>query len=195
MHLRRTTALSAASLLLAAPMLTSCGFDYATDRPYTPAAGTNDREGSVDVLGAVIVSGEKDSGTFIAALSNNDQEQGVAFEALSGAGDAGIQAESFSPMPITPGGLLNLSQKGGVPVTGSFGAGEVVPLSIGLDNGERVTLDVPVVENSGYFAGYDATASDRESASEAEGGSTTLNDVASSGSQGSQSTPSASPSE
>ncbi len=56
MHLRRTTALSVGSLLLAAPLLSSCGFNYATDRPNTVAAGANNRDGAVDVLGAVIVS-------------------------------------------------------------------------------------------------------------------------------------------
>ena len=40
-RLRRRGALSAAVLLLAAPALASCGFDYATDRVNTIAPGTN----------------------------------------------------------------------------------------------------------------------------------------------------------
>ena len=68
---------AAAVVALAAP-LSSCGFDYATDRVYTPASGANNREGEVDVLSAVVVSAAEGSGTFVASLSNNgvpDAEQ------------------------------------------------------------------------------------------------------------------------
>jgi hypothetical protein len=54
---RRSWALAAGALLLAVP-LSSCGFDKATEREYTPAAGANNRDASVDVLGAAIVSAE-----------------------------------------------------------------------------------------------------------------------------------------
>ena len=51
----RPLATAAAVIALAAP-LTSCGFDYATERDYTPGRGANTREGEVDVLSAVVVS-------------------------------------------------------------------------------------------------------------------------------------------
>ena len=75
MQLRRSARLLTATgaLVLAASALTSCGFDYATDRVYTPGAGTNDRDGSVDVLGAVVVSAEDGSGTLVASFSNDDE--------------------------------------------------------------------------------------------------------------------------
>src|SRR4029453_3813831 len=76
MHFRRKIALALSGAVLAVPALTSCGFNYATDRPYTPAAGVNNQDGTVDVLGAVIVSGQDDSGTFIPSFSNNDADQG-----------------------------------------------------------------------------------------------------------------------
>jgi hypothetical protein len=159
MHLRRTTALSVGSLLLAAPLLSSCGFNYATDRPNTLAAGVNNRDGSVDVLGAVIVSAQDNSGTFIAALANNDQTASVSLQSLAGAGGDDLQAKSFPPRKIGPGGALNLSQEGGVPVTGTFKAGDVVSLAVVMDNGEKINLDVPVVADSGYFGGYDTSSS------------------------------------
>ena len=53
MLIRRKLALATSAVALALP-LTSCGFDYATDRPYTPAAGANERDARVDVLGAAI---------------------------------------------------------------------------------------------------------------------------------------------
>ena len=52
----RSLATAAAVIALAVP-LTSCGFSYATERDYTPAGGANSREGVVDLLSAVVVSG------------------------------------------------------------------------------------------------------------------------------------------
>ena len=194
MHLRRTTALTAASLLLAVPMLSSCGFNYATDRPYTPAAGTNNRDGSVDVLGAVIVSAQDDSGTFIASLSNNDQQKSVDFESISGAGDSSLKFQDFPPRTIDPGAALNLSQDGGVPVTGTFTAGDVVAVSISLSNGERVNMDVPVVADDGYFADFDTSGSSSSSA-QPSGSPSSSSSASPSSSPSSSASPSSSPSE
>ena len=55
----RSLATAAAVVALAVP-LTSCGFSYATERDYTPAGGANSREGVVDLLSAVVVSGAAD---------------------------------------------------------------------------------------------------------------------------------------
>ena len=71
MQVRRSTAMLAGMLLLAVPVTASCGMsglDAATNRDYTPAAGANDRDASVDVLGAVVVSAQKGSGTFLATF-------------------------------------------------------------------------------------------------------------------------------
>ena len=53
MHFRRKIALALTGAMLAVPALSSCGFNKATDRVYTPAAGVNDQDTKVDVLGAV----------------------------------------------------------------------------------------------------------------------------------------------
>src|SRR6185436_4327422 len=76
---RRSLAFVLATVALATPGLTGCGFDAATERPYTPAAGANDVSGVVDVLGAVVVSSAAGSGTFVATLSNNDQQESQTF--------------------------------------------------------------------------------------------------------------------
>src|SRR6478609_7881275 len=68
---RRKLATAIGALVLAVPALSACGFNYATEREYTPGNGTNYQHGVVDVLNAVIVAGEDGSGTFIASLSNN----------------------------------------------------------------------------------------------------------------------------
>ena len=76
MQTRRSPRLVAGALVLALPLLGSCGFNKATDQEYTQAAGINDRDGDVDVLSAVIVAAQPDSGTFVASLSNNSPDQG-----------------------------------------------------------------------------------------------------------------------
>ena len=140
-------------------MLTSCGFDYATDRIYTPATGVNNREASVDVLGAVIVSADDGSGTFVASFANNSTEEPATVEALEGVDRAQLAAQNFSPVEVPPGGLVNLADEGGLEVNGEVAAGEFVPVELRFGSGEQVQLDVPVVTNCGYYEGLDGPAS------------------------------------
>jgi hypothetical protein len=152
MHLRRTLALATGAIALTA--LTSCGFNYATDRPYTPANGVNHQGGSVDVLNAVIVSAEEGSGVFVATLSNNDTEEESSFEGLEAAGESDVTAEEFEAVEIAPGGMVNLAEDGGIPVTGDFAAGDFVEVSMTIGS-EVIDMDVHVVTNCGDFGGLD----------------------------------------
>ncbi|WP_372729231.1 hypothetical protein [Nocardioides sp.] len=157
MYFRRNTALALSALVLAAPALSSCGFNYATDIDYTPAAGVHNRDAVVDVLGAVVVSAQDGSGTFIASLSNNDQREPMTFDFLAGSGGTTLTAEEFEAISIARGGFVNLAEEGGIELTGEFGAGDFVPLTVGFGNGERVTLQVPVVDDSGIYDGLDSS--------------------------------------
>jgi hypothetical protein len=171
MQLRRSFALTAAALALAAPALTSCGFDAATDRYYTPANGANDRDGDVDVLGALVVSSEPGSGTFIASFSNNSTTEAASLTEL-GPGDGGdVTAADFEPVEIKAGSLVNLADPpAGLRLTGDFEAGDFVSVALGFDNGERTVVEVPVVDDSGNYEGLDAPAAS-EGATDAESGS------------------------
>jgi hypothetical protein len=166
MPLRRTLALATCVLAVCAPVLTSCGFDYATDRIYTPATGVNNREASVDVLGAVIVSAQEGSGTFVASFANNSTEESATVESLEGVDQEPLTADGFSTVDVPAGGLVNLADEEGVPVNGEFAAGDFVPVTIEFGNGERVELDVPVVTNCGYYEGLDGPSSPDQCESE-----------------------------
>lgn len=168
MPLRRTLALATCVLAICAPALTSCGFDYATDRIYTPATGVNNREASVDVLGAVIVSAEEGSGVFIASFANNNTEESATVEALEGVDQSQLTADDFSPVEVPAGGLVNLVDEDGIEVSGEIAAGEFVPVALQFGDGERVQLDVPVVTNCGYYEGLDGPASAEQCEPEAE---------------------------
>ncbi|RYC14098.1 hypothetical protein [Nocardioides zhouii] len=148
---------AAAVVALAAP-LSSCGFDYATDRVYNVTSASENREGEVDVLSAVVVSAAAGSGTFIASLSNNVPDKEQTFTAVAGE-DATVTAAEFEPIAISPGGLVNLAEPAaGIVLTGEFEAGDVVPLTVDFGNGERVSLNVPVVaDDTGYWEGMDAS--------------------------------------
>ena len=149
--------LAAAGALALAAALSSCGFDYATDRVYTPAAGVNDRDAMVDVLGAVIVSAQDGSGTFIASFANNDTEKAATVTSIEGSGDdSDVKASDFEPIEVPAGGLVNLATDGGVVLTGDqVTSGAFIELTIGLSTGEDVDVDVPVVPPCHEYEGLD----------------------------------------
>lgn len=149
--------LAATGAVALATTLSSCGFGYATDRVYTPAAGVNDRDAMVDVLGAVVVSGQDGSGTFIASFANNDQTEPATVSSIEGAGDdSDVTAEDFQPIEVPAGGLVNLATDGGVVLTGDqIASGAFVNLTIGFDNGESVDIDVPVLPPCHEYEGLD----------------------------------------
>src|SRR5690606_32657507 len=92
---RRTTALASLALVLA-PVLSSCGFDYATDREYTPGVGANNRDGQVDVLAGVVVAAESGEAAFVASLSNNSTDEEAALQGISSSEDltfSGLEEE------------------------------------------------------------------------------------------------------
>lgn len=163
---------AAGAALLAYGGLAGCGFTDATERVYTPANGANANvaEADVAVLGAVIVSTEDGSGSFIATISNKSLASEVTLGALAGAGeDAGVTAGEFEPPRVARGAYVNLADTGGIPVTGQFGAGDFVRVSLDFDNDDRLTLNVPVVANAGDFAGLDGPAPPVESPESEDG--------------------------
>ena len=161
MHLRRSLALLSGALLLAAP-LSSCGFDPATNRVNQIAAGSSDRDTSVDVLGAVVVSGEEGSGTFVATFVNNDLDESATVESLAPEDGATAQFE-FSPVEVEPNAMVNLADDDqGAPVEGDFAAGDRLPMVVQVAGSEPIELDVPVVPNCWEWEGLDPNPSDCE---------------------------------
>jgi len=162
MHLRRSLALVSGALLLTAP-LASCGFDLATDQVNTIAPGATDRDATIDVLNAVIVSAEEGSGVFVTTLVNNDTDEPGTLEGIT-SGDESLQVGQFSPIEVEPSGLVNLAGEGqqAIPVEGELAAGDVVTMTLQLSGGQVVELDVPVVANCGDFAGLDGAGGECE---------------------------------
>ncbi|MCD6640541.1 MAG: hypothetical protein LT071_11595 [Nocardioides sp.] len=168
MQLRRSLATATAVLALAAP-LSGCGirgFDYPTERVYTPGAGTNNTSGDVDVLSAVVVSGTEDQGTLIVTLVNGSEEertlQGLSGKRVvtsEGVEPTPVEFAEFEPVAVEPGQSVNFAEPAlEITLTGTFAAGNFLEVTFEFDDGERVTMSVPVVEDEGSdWAGLDAS--------------------------------------
>jgi hypothetical protein len=146
--LRRGVA--AAAVALALPALVSCGsnFNAPTDQVYTPAQGVNDRSSDVDVLNALIVSGEDGSGTLIAGLANNREERADTLTQVGGAGpDAGITVNGPSGgTEIPAGGYVQLADEGAYSVEASqVQPGRFITVAFSFENSAQVTMQIPVV--------------------------------------------------
>jgi len=172
--------LAVATAITAAPLLSSCGvnFNAQTDQVYTPADGMNERDGSVDVLNALIVSGEPGSGRLIAGLSNNDERRPDALTEVRGAGadrsvSVAIQGDGEAAIPA--GGYLQLADPDAafVAVQGDpsvVDAGNFVRVTFVFKNAEPATLNVPVLPPGSDYAGVSLTGPSA-SASPSESGS------------------------
>ena len=164
MNLRRAVALVAAGLAATAA-LSACGFNYPTDRINNLTAGVDYRDGTVDILNAVVVAKAPDSGTFVATFVNGSPSKTVALQSVSGDNTA-IATADAKPFSLAPGGLRNLATTRGIPVSGTFALGQFVTISVQFDDGESVDLSVPVVVDDGQWAGLDtSTPSPSESPS------------------------------
>jgi hypothetical protein len=165
-NVRRRLALAA--LPLAVPVLTSCtvNFDAQTDQVYNPAVGVDDRSGEVDVLNALVVSGGSGSGTVVATLVNNDQARADRLRSVAGAGaDTELKVTPGGPTDIANGGLLNLAEQGRIVVRGkSVEPGGVVTLTFSFERAEAITVDAPVVANTGSYADVRVPASSASTA-------------------------------
>jgi hypothetical protein len=164
-NLRRTFASGAAGLAATAA-LTACGFNYPTDRPYEVNSAANYRDGTVEILDAVVVSKEPNVGTLVATFVNNSTTDTVSLQGVSGDNTA-IGQVTAPPLSLAPNTLKSLATEGGIPVNGTFAPGQFVNLSFEFDDGEAASMSVPVVDDDGQWEGLDtATPSPTESPTE-----------------------------
>ena len=187
---RTVRLLGAGALVLSAPALAACSTEMPTDKVYNQAVGTNERHASsVDVLNAMIVSTSGGSGTFITTLVNNDNKArgeddsaarltGLSIEvddtSTEDEGDTVVvEAKVPKGLTIAPGENLVLASggAGGIKVSGDFPddtleAGNFVEVTLTFDGAEPVTLEVPVVTNTGYHEGEDGEPAPTEEPTE-----------------------------
>jgi hypothetical protein len=162
--LRASLGRVAVATLVLAPVLAACGFNEQTDQVYQPAVGVDNRDGQINVLDALIVSGTNGTGTFVASLVNTNQAHNDELESISG---AGITATDVTT-PIAANAAVNLADAGKIAISGAgVKAGYFVPITLVFANGQSTSITVPVVANDNEFAKVplpSATPSDTPSA-------------------------------
>jgi hypothetical protein len=142
--------LAAVALVLLVPALGACGFNYQTDQVYQPGVGVNNRDGKVDVLGAVVVSSVDGEGTFVASLVNKDQEDGDSLIQVTA---EDLDANISAPVEVPAGTLVNLADTGAVSVSGdTVKAGKFARVTLTFESGQRTEVNAPVVPYSEEFS-------------------------------------------
>jgi hypothetical protein len=184
-----------AALLLTVSLgatMSACGGadDFPTNRINQVAAGANNRDGDVKLLGIRVLSTAPGEGRVIGAIDNELTDKSASLTGITNT-EGGTFTSQFQPLEIKADSAVNLATSGGLPVSGDFQAGDVLPLEFTFDNGEKHELQVPVVKDCYQ---YTAVPSPSESASETPSGSDSQSSASSSESA-SESTESASPSE
>jgi hypothetical protein len=163
--------------VLALPVLASCGvnFDAQTDQPYTPSDGENFREGTVDVLDALVVSDTPGSGRVIAGLVNKDTSQEDSLTGVQGVGvDQSVEVSlAGGDTTIPAGGLLQLANPDSavVIVKGDperLKPGSFVRLAFSFKNAETATMNIPVLAPGEDYGDVDLSAADSSSANPSE---------------------------
>lgn len=144
-----------ASLLLA-PALGACGFNVQTDQVYQAAVGADNRDSTIKVLNAVIVTNGTGQGTFAGSLVNSTGTEDVVTE---------VTADAVTTVPggeiVVPSfGLVNLSKLGAngeIPLVldgDPIAAGRFVTLTFSFASADPVTMAVPVVDNTAEGEDY-----------------------------------------
>jgi len=144
-NLRRV--LAAAAVVLAAPVMSSCGFGAQTDQIYNPTAGTDDRSGAVDVLNSLIVSAHDGSGTVVATLVNNNQTRADRLTGVTGTGpNSGVQVRLGGTTTTPANGLVDLADQGSITITGKdVVPGRFLKLTFSFQHAASATLSTLVV--------------------------------------------------
>lgn len=175
MNATKTRLFAAAATLLALPALSACGANFGaqTDQVYTPTDGENSREGTVDVLHALVVSETPGSGRLIAGLANGSSDTEDELTGVRGEeDDQGLQFSlSGGETTIPAGGLLQLADddSANIVVTGDeeqLRPGEFVRVTFSFANGEEATLNVPVLEPGEDYADVELPEPGSETPSE-----------------------------
>ena len=149
-RLRTQRALAVAGLVaVAAPLMSSCSFNSATENPNAIADGGYELGGDVRVLAARIVAPSEGTGTFVATLAVEPSAEATKLTGISG---DGLTVGTVTPVEIPSNGVVNLFTEGGIPVTGAFGAGDNLPVTLTFDNGDSVEVGTRVVKPCGPYA-------------------------------------------
>ena len=137
-------------MVLLVPTVGACGFSQQTDQVYQPGVGVNNRDGTVDVLAAVVVSSLDKEGTFVCSLVNKDESKDDTLVSMTG---DGVNVTLKAPIKVAAGSLVNLADTGAVSVTGdNVKPGSFIRLKLTFESGQTSQVNAPVVPYKDEFS-------------------------------------------
>lgn len=137
----------------------STGLDAQTNEPYDPGVGANQRAGTVDILGALVVA-DGDTGTVSATLVSDPGSEpaeltDVSASTLDGEGTIEVQVTgSFevTPQTNTPQKLSDATADPGesatIVLSGDLAPGDFVEVAFTFSGVEPFEVQMPVVARS-----------------------------------------------
>jgi len=156
-RLRRSLAGCTAALATALVAGCSASFDAQTNQIYQSGIGSNNRDGDVYVLDALVVTDGTGLGTISAALVNEvlraDALVAVTADSPTGNRVRGMILSQEVRLPSQQ--LVQLSNTGDVILSAvkPLNVGGSITVTFTFRNAAAVTLDLPIVMNTGDFAG------------------------------------------
>ncbi|MBA2444707.1 MAG: hypothetical protein H0V49_05175 [Nocardioidaceae bacterium] len=163
---------TAAPALVSIVALSACGanFEAQTNQIYQPADGANNKDSDVYVMGT-LVAADGGHGVVVTRLINSTQEPD-ALVGVTATDDEGneIAVKPLSkPLELEPAGALQLADGAQVGLEADE-LGGLVTLTFTFEKAQAVTLEAPVVPNTGDYVdveipGADSSAEPTEEAS------------------------------
>ena len=151
-------AMVTAVVVLATAALTGCGYNFGsqTDQIYQPAVGSNNREGQVYVLNALVVTGGSDGALVAGLLDEADTDDVLTGVTAKGSNGNDLTTTIVGDqIPLPSRSLVRLSQDADVAISGDateLGAGGLISVTFTFQNADPVTLDAPIVAREGPYA-------------------------------------------
>lgn len=138
--------------LASATALTSCG-NAQTDEQYQAGVGANVRTGSVQLFNAVAVTNGDGTATLSASVLNRTGKT-IKLTAASGTLSNGTKVTArTTPALIGAGQVKDTGPAGNVVIKASkLTAGEYLKLTLTFTEGNKATVDAPVVARSSVYA-------------------------------------------
>lgn len=149
---RRIVAVGAAVAATFALSGCATGFGTQTNQQYQAGIGSDERDSSVYVLGALFVDNGNSTATLSAALINQLKapEKLTAVETTSQSGQP-LASTFVGPVDLSMAKAYKPGPAGEIVLTGDFKVGGNVKITFNFDKAAPVTMSVPVVRRTAMY--------------------------------------------
>jgi len=141
--------------VVAALVLTACGFNAQTNQQYQPAVGAN-HHGAMNVLNALLVANSDKTASLSAHIVNNTATEqalsSVTVATLDGVALPVTSTKSMLPLPKGSGASVGVaSDAGGFRIGSGAKAGYYVRVTFTFTDASPITIEAPVVARTAMY--------------------------------------------